>query len=78
MCSITSDPGKLRSAHTLTHTYAAHHKYAFVPLLVGVGPGNILNVIAGVSISLLLAARGRGAQQEAPHRQFMTDATLSS
>lgn len=33
--------GELRSG-TLTHE--AHHKYAFVPLLVETGPGNILNV----------------------------------
>lgn len=53
------------------HTHKAHHKYAFVPLLVERGPGNILNVTLYISISLPLALRGRRTQQEARDHQFM-------
>lgn len=70
-------PWEASHRHTLnihTHAHGAHYKYAFVPLLVRMGPGIILNVIACISISLLLAARGRGTQREAPDRQFMRTA----
>lgn len=54
-----------------THKHKAHHTYAFVPLLVETGPGNILNVTLYIFISLLLALCGRCTQQEAGDHQFM-------
>lgn len=47
-----------------THTHKAHHKYAFVPLLVEMGPGNILNVSLYISISILIALCGLCTQRE--------------
>lgn len=40
----------------------------------GSGPGNILNATAAISVSPLLAARGRGAQQEVRDLQVMRSA----
>ena len=54
-----------------THTHKAYHKYAFVPLPVETGPGNILNVTLYIFISLSLALCGRREQQEARDHQFM-------
>lgn len=56
-----------------THTHKAHHKYAFVPLLVETSPGNILNVTPYIFISLSLAVRGWRTQQEARDHQFMRE-----
>lgn len=56
-----------------THIHRALHKYAFVPLLVETGPGNILNVTPYIFISLSLAARGRRTQQEARDHRFMKE-----
>lgn len=47
-----------------THACQAHHKYAFVPLQVEMGPGNILNVALYISISRFLALCGSCTQQE--------------
>lgn len=68
MCSITYDIVMFK---THTHTHKERHKYAFVPPLFERGPGNILNVTLYISISLLLALRGRRTQQEARDDQFM-------
>ncbi|TKS88340.1 hypothetical protein D9C73_023230 [Collichthys lucidus] len=68
MCSITYDIVMFK---THIHTRKERHKYAFVPLLFERGPGNILNVTLYISISLLLALRGRRTQQEARDDQFM-------
>lgn len=54
-----------------THTHKARHKYAFVPLLVQMSPGNILNVTPYISISLLLLLCGRRTRREARDYQFM-------
>lgn len=54
-----------------THARQAHRKYAFVPLQVEMGPGNILNVTLYISISRFLAPCGWCTQQEGRDRQFM-------
>lgn len=73
MCSISYNAGKFHSVTCKihTHTHKAHHKYAFVPLLFEMSPGNILNVTLYIFISLSLALRGGRAQQEARVHHFM-------